>query len=262
MKIELINKNKDESQASFLVKGVTPAFVNTLRRLILEQVPTLAIEDVVFRKNGSILYDEILAHRLGLVPLVTDLKSYVTQDKCECKGEGCAQCSLKITLEKQGPCVVYSGDLKFADPAIKPVFDNIPIVKLLEGQDLSLEATAILGRGKDHTKWAPGYAHFRNVPEVKVVGDVVDPERIASLCHGLFSVKAGKLEVNQDKLLDYNLAYLDDELGNSVRINLKEDEFIFTIETWKQLSIKDILTESFNCLDSSMDEFAAKIKEL
>ncbi len=68
-----------------------------------EEVPTMAIEDVEFRKNNSILYDEIIAHRLGLVPLKTDLKSYNLPEKCKCKGEGCARFQLTVPIDQ------YSG---------------------------------------------------------------------------------------------------------------------------------------------------------
>ena len=82
---------KDENKLSLIIKDTTPAFVNALRRIILDEVPTMAIEDVEFRKNNSILYDEMIAHRLGLLPLKTDLKSYTVPEHCKCEGKGCAR---------------------------------------------------------------------------------------------------------------------------------------------------------------------------
>src|SRR3989344_4066327 len=76
MEIKLLENNKKEGKVSFMIKKTSPAFANSLRKYILEKVPAMAIEDVEFRKNGSILYDEMIAHRLGLIPLSTDLKSY------------------------------------------------------------------------------------------------------------------------------------------------------------------------------------------
>jgi len=236
-------------------------FVNSLRRLILESVPTLAIEDIVFKKNDSILYDEILANRLGLIPLVTDLKSYVLPDKCECQGEGCAQCSVGVTLEKIGPCTVYSGDLKFADPSIKSVYDNIPLVKLMDGQELVIEATAILGKGIEHVKWSPGHCFHRNVPNIEVKGNVENPEEIAMKCSAL-KLKSGKLSVDESALFDYNLAYLDDELGDKIKISLKEDEFVFEIETWKQLQIKEIFNYALRDMNDLTDDFLSQVKEI
>ena len=76
MQITLISKDKEADKASFLLKGTTPAYMNLLRRTIMNRVPTMAIEEVELKKNSSVLYDEIIAHRLGLVVLSTDLKSY------------------------------------------------------------------------------------------------------------------------------------------------------------------------------------------
>ena len=76
MEVSVLDKSKDGLTLKLLIKGTTPAFMNTLRRTMIEEVPTMAIEDVEFRKNNGILYDEMIAHRLGLIPLKTDLKGY------------------------------------------------------------------------------------------------------------------------------------------------------------------------------------------
>lgn len=263
MDIKLVDKNKDASQMVFLLKGTNVGFVNALRRLVLESVPTLAVEDIVFKRNDSVLYDEIIANRLGLVPLVTDLKSYVLQSQCDCEGEGCAQCSVSFTLAKEGPCIVYSGDMKFADPAVKPVHDNIPIVKLLEGQDIEMEGVAVLGRGREHVKWSPGHCFHRNMSKIEIKGDVEEPEKVAAKFPGdVVKVKSGKLVVDEDRLPHYTLAYLGDELGDNIKISVKDDEFVFEIETWKQLQIKEIMQKAFGEMDYSLDEFSKQLKEL
>lgn len=263
MKIEQIERKKDESMATFSISGVSTAFMNTLRRIILEAVPTLAIETVVFKKNGSVLYDEALANRLGLIPIVTDLKSYVLPDKCQCGGEGCAQCTLSITLDKQGPCTVYSGDLKFADPAIKAVSDNIPIVKLLEGQELVFEAVAVLGRGKDHMKWSPGHCYYKFRPKITISGKIEDVEKVVKSCpRNVYKSKSGNLEINKDNLDSCNLCGACTDISDAIRLNESEDEFLLTIETWKQLQIKEIMTSAMNELSSSLDEFSSEFKNL
>ena len=90
MEVRFLGKEKKTGRVSFLIKGSNAAFVNALRRCIINEVPTMAIEDVEMRKNNSILYDEMVSHRLGLIPLKTDLKSYNPIDKCTCEGAGCA----------------------------------------------------------------------------------------------------------------------------------------------------------------------------
>ena len=157
---------KKEGKTVIKIKA-TPAFANMLRREIMENVPTMAIENIEFRENGSALYDEIIAHRLGLLPLSTDLKSYVLPSKCKCQGEGCARCQLKMTLTSKGPCTSYASEIKSKDPNVKPVYPKTPIVKLLKGQELELEATAVLGQGKDHSKFVPGIAFYHHAHEFK-----------------------------------------------------------------------------------------------
>jgi len=162
-----INENKD-NLLQFTLKGVTSAYANTLRRLMLGNVPTMAIDEVTFIKNGSVLYDEILAHRLGLVVLKTDLESYKLPQECSCGGVGCPQCQLKLKLNVEGPATVYASDLKSEDPSVKPVYPKTIIAKLLEGQKLELEAKAILGTGNDHAKWSPGLVWYRNKEIISV----------------------------------------------------------------------------------------------
>src|SRR3989339_53402 len=120
MDIKLISK--DDNKATLLLLDVNPVVVNTLRRLIMDEVPTLAIEDCEFIKNDSALYDEIIAHRLGLIPLKTDLKSYDKKEDCKCKGKGCSICQVHLSLRAKGPAIVTSSELKAKDAKVKPVF--------------------------------------------------------------------------------------------------------------------------------------------
>ncbi len=83
--LRLLEQDKDKKKVSFVLMNSTPSFANLIRRTISEEVPVMAIEDVEFRKNNSILYDEIIAHRLGLLPLTTDIKSYNLPSECKCK---------------------------------------------------------------------------------------------------------------------------------------------------------------------------------
>lgn len=137
-----------------------PTIVNSIRRVILNDVPVFAVEEVVFNKNDSGLYDEVIAHRLGLVPLKTDFNNYNLRDECKCGGVGCALCEVNFSLQKQEPGFVYSGDMKSDDPAITPVYENIPITKLIEEQNLEFTAKATLGKGRVHAKWTPAHSYI------------------------------------------------------------------------------------------------------
>ena len=146
----------DDDVARFVISGFSSAFVNAFRRTMIGEVPTLAIEDVLIYDNNSALLDEMLAHRLGLIPLKTDLSEYVFKEDCSCDGEGCSACTSVYTLSVEGPKVVYSRDLIPQDPRAAPVNEDIPLVKLEKDQKVVLEARAVLGRGIDHAKWPLG----------------------------------------------------------------------------------------------------------
>lgn len=163
MKIEILEKT--DSEMKFSVQDITPALANSLRRIMTSEVPTMAIEWVDFKKNDSVLPDEIVANRLGQIPLTFDKKAYTLQSECKCEGKGCSRCQVELVLKKKGPVMVYSGDLKSKDKDVQPVFDKIPIVELFENEELQFEATAQLGLGKNHAKWQAsvvGYRHDNN----------------------------------------------------------------------------------------------------
>ncbi|MBP2172643.1 DNA-directed RNA polymerase subunit D [Methanococcus voltae] len=115
------------------------SFSSALRRIMISELPTYAIENVFFYENTSSMYDEVLAHRLGMVPI---------------KGKPVSSDELiTFVVSKEGPCTVYSSDLK--SEVGEPAFDNIPLVKLLDGQKLEAECEALVGTGKIHSKWQP-----------------------------------------------------------------------------------------------------------
>ena len=80
--------SKDQQKVTFILEGINPVIANTIRRYVINYVPTMAVEEVTFQKNSSALYDEMLAHRLGLIPLESDLKSYNLPEECKCGGKG------------------------------------------------------------------------------------------------------------------------------------------------------------------------------
>ncbi|MBA1342291.1 MAG: DNA-directed RNA polymerase subunit D [ANME-2 cluster archaeon] len=166
MNVEIVEL--DDRKAKFVLSGVTHAFANSLRRGMLAEIPTLAIDYVNIYDNTSVLFDEQLALRLGLIPLATDLDSYVLPSECGCDEEGCPLCQVSLTLSVEGPKVAYSTELVSADPSVMPA-EAVPIIKLAEGQRISLEAVARLGTGHDHAKWQAGIAcGYKNMPRITV----------------------------------------------------------------------------------------------
>lgn len=150
---------KDDNRVVLEFNDIPRQYVNALRRLSISEVPTFAIDDVVMLENSSVMHDEAVAHRLGLVPLRTDLGRFVLPDFCECKSTlGCAKCRVLLVLDSEAndkTKVVTSAELVSEDDTVKPISKEIPIIVLAPGQKLKFEAYARLGLGKDHAKWQP-----------------------------------------------------------------------------------------------------------
>ncbi len=263
MEIRVLENDKEHGKFSFMLKESHPVFANTLRRLMIDEVPTMAIEYVEFSKNNSILYDEAIAHRLGLIPLKTDLKSYNLPDKCKCEGKGCNRCHLKMVLRAtKGSGLVYASEIKSKDPAVKPVFGNMPVIKLLKGQALELEATAVLGRGKQHVKWSPCHVYYKYKPFIEITGDVKNPEAIIEVDHNnIFEIKDRNLVVNKDKVLDCDLSLDYSDIDKNVKVTASDKDFIFYMESFGQLSCKEIVSKAIDIFDEYLDEFVEELKK-
>ena len=122
----------------FVVEDCDVALANALRRTMIAKVPTMAIDDIFYFDNSSVVPDEVLAHRIGMVPMKTDLDNYVLPERCDCGAElGCPKCRATMTMDIKAGTeirVVYSGDIVSADPATTPVNQYIPLAKLAPGQ--------------------------------------------------------------------------------------------------------------------------------
>ena len=150
---------KDDEKISIKFKNIPRQYVNALRRLAISEVPTLAIDDVVIIENSSVVHDEAIAHRLGLIPLHTDLKRFVMPHDCDCKSTlGCSKCRVLLVLNSEAnekTRIVTSGELVSEDELVEPVSKDIPIVTLAPDQKIKFEAYARLGTAKYHAKWQP-----------------------------------------------------------------------------------------------------------
>ena len=255
MEIEILN-NKD-NKLTFVIDGINATLANTLRRLIITEVPTLAIDEVEFVKNNSALYDEIVAHRLGLVPIKTDLKSYNTKEECKCKGKGCALCELKLTLVAEDG-MVYASQLKSTDPKAIPVYPEMPIVELNKKQKIELEATAILGKGKTHMKFNPGLAYYRGYPQIIVINNS-NVKKVSEELKNFITVKGSKIEIND--LNNWNERHEEILEENNVEVKNSDEDFIFYIESWGQLSCKEMLLKALDVFNDKLTEFESKLKK-
>jgi len=149
--------SKDSQKISVKLKGVPMQYANALRRICLNGVTIFAIDTVDIIENSSVLPDEGLAHRLGLIPITTDLSRFNEPSKCDCNSEsGCSNCKVMLVLDTGETDVtrtVFSNELSSEDDSIKPISDKISIIQLAPGQRVKVECYARLGRGTDHAKW-------------------------------------------------------------------------------------------------------------
>ena len=247
------------------LSGVSLAQANTLRRLMMNEVPVLAVEVLEFKKNSSVLYDEMLALRIGLVPLATDLESYSLPTDEEIKtGEYSAKSSVKAALSARGPCVVYARDLKFKDPKVKPVYPDTPLVKLLENQEIELTATAVLGLGREHAKWSPGLVYYRQKPVI-TIGEA-DPKEVLKNLKGLsldaISEKGGKLVVDEKKLSLADAPDAYEDVHRAIKVGYSDDTFIFVVESWGQLTPMEIINAALGRMQEYIKEFDKLVKAL
>jgi DNA-directed RNA polymerase subunit D len=259
MKIEILKIN--EQEASFLIEGVKNSFVSALRRIILSEIPTMAIELVTFKKNDSVLNDEIIAHRLGLIPLTFDKKAYNLPEECTCNGKGCSRCQVKLTLKKKGPCMVYSGDLKSEAKDVKPVYDKIPIVELFEDQELQLEAIAQLGLGKVHAKWQGGIVGYKNVPQINIKNVDANEKIVESCPRKIFKIENGKLKVDDPLKCNYCMQCVKASNGK-IEVKPIEDSFIVNVETASGLTADELILDSVKILEEKIVEFKKNLKKL
>ncbi|MEM0149534.1 MAG: DNA-directed RNA polymerase subunit D [Candidatus Micrarchaeaceae archaeon] len=146
MNIEVIDA--DGKALRFRLSGASNAYANAIRRTAMNSVKTFAIDKVTFYENSSAMFDEYIAHRIGLVPILTPEGKYSEDEE------------VLFTLDAIGPKTVYSKELETADKSIKVANGNIPIIKLYNDQKLRIDAKAKLGTGYQHVKFQPGLVTY------------------------------------------------------------------------------------------------------
>ena len=229
---------RDERSATFVVRGITPAFANGLRRAMIADIPTLSVDTVRVIENSSVMFDEQIALRLGLIPLTTP-DDYEPDD------------TVTVAIDVEGPATAYSGDLVSSDEQVQPAEENVPIIDLKEGQRLELEADAKLGYGKDHAKHqggvAVGYRHLQRIEPGSERGefDDVGPE----IVRGVFE-DDGELVQASSFENDLSRRYPDRE----VTVEDVPNAFVFDVETDGSMSVDELVLKSAESLRVRADE--------
>jgi len=220
---------------------INETLANSIRRY-LNQIPVLAVDEVEISKNDSALYDETIAHRIGLIPLKMESSAKKKQGK------------LKLDVKKEG--TVYSGDLK-GSPFV--VYKNIPITTLNNNKELQLVATVKAGKGSEHSKFSPGLMFYRNV--IKIVLDKEFYGEIKKVFPNVeIQEKGNKITIIDNKKKE--IADFCEGIANKNRkkaeINTK-NELIITIESFGQMSVESIFKKSIETLKKDLASMAKEI---
>ena len=219
--IKIKNYDKKQGKISFTT-DMSVSLANAIRRSVLE-IPIMAIDEVEIIKNDSALYDEMLAHRAGLIPIKTGLIK-----------------ETKFKLKENGPKIIYSTDL---NPEVGTDY-KLPIAILEEGQEIQLVANAKLGKGIEHIKYSPGLIYYKHDLDSEVIDFIKVDEN-------------GKATYNEEEFKDKVLT--EDQI-NKIKKTTEANELLFNIESWGQLDSKDIFLKAIDALDDNLKALDKAVK--
>jgi DNA-directed RNA polymerase subunit D len=256
--VEFIDRG--DREARFLVRGVSPAFANSLRRAIIADVPTLSIDTVRVVENSSVMFDEQIGLRLGLVPLATPAGEFEVGD------------TVTLAIDVEGPDTAYSGDIVSSDDVVEPADENIPIIDLKEGQRLEVEAEAVLDRGRSHAKHQGGVAvGYRHLQRTEVVGDAAEfGDDEPRILRGVIEEGAAEYAAAPDgeeptdgelvatEAFDHDLA--NRYPGKEVEVTDVPNAFVFHVETDGSMSVDDLVLEATDSLRARASELEEAVQ--
>jgi len=234
--------NKKYNQLTFTAE-VDESLANAIRRYV-DQILVLAIDEVEISKNDSPLYDETVAHRIGLVPLKMDktMNEKTTEQ-------------LALIAKKDG--IIYSEDLK---GKVEPVYDKIPITVLKKGQELEILATARMGKGSKHSKFSPGFMFYRDSVKVKIDKDC--PKEVVNVCpRKILILDNGKVSITDENQCDMCEACTDfcrKVKKDSIELTPTK-ELVITVEGFGQMEEEEIFKKAIETLKDDLKELAKKI---
>ena len=258
-----------DTKAKLVLSDATPALANALRRTMLQDIPKMAIDHVDFHlgtimdsdgkeyQSVTSLFDEIIASRLGLLPVPTK-DEFNFREECECGGEGCPRCQIMYSLNQHGPKTVNSGDLiPLGDASLKIKDEFIPLVELTEDQGILVYATAVMGTARKHVKWQAafgvGYSYF---PKITLdAAKAKDPEVIEAAIKNypnLFKEEGGRLVVADEwRAADFGREPFADVpyiLKDFATLEWDDTRYLFKYETDGSLTAKQVLDKALEIL--------------
>jgi len=279
MEIKIIEMT--DTKGRFVISDASPEIANSLRRVLIAEVPKMAIETVEFHlgqiqgsaedeneeyESVSVLFDEIVAHRLGLVPVPTDPQLHGFKKDCPCKGEGCPNCTIMYRLDKKGPCDVFSGDLEpLGDAKLRVKDELIPIVRLGPRQAILAYAFAELGIGKTHAKFqVTNGVGYKYAPSVKIDASKCDD---GATCIGVCPRKVFGKNGNKVVVIDEDdcmLCRACEKVCKTKAVTVEGDKtkFVFTFETDGSLTAAQTLESALRILEAKFEDFRESVSAL
>ena len=236
--METIKKTNEEM---VFVGDVDVSLANAIRRSVGD-VPILAIVEADIYKNDSVLYDEVISHRLGLVSLKNQ----------KMKGDQSVEMKMKAKGKGEENIMVMAGLL--GDSVVYP---ETPIVLLGDGQELELVARAKAGTGNEHAKFMPGVIFYKHLPKIKISAEGERYSELAELYPDVFEMFGEKLRVKNAVACDLDADDFKDYVGVDVSLG---DELVFSVESWGQIGASEIFVDACKALKGNLSEVIKSLK--
>lgn len=281
-KIDIIDLSK--YTIKFLLKDCHLSVANALRRVIISEVPTMAIDLVYINENSSVIHDEMLAHRLGLLPFRSDtIDNFEFFRECSCK-PSCHKCSVEFNIretanEDTADITTDHINANRPDGAVMPVKyidekgneeDPILIVKLAKNQKIDVQCIVRKGTGKEHAKWCPvATVAVQQIPKIDFDQNkmaTLTPEQKIEVVKSC-PAKVYKYDPEKEVVDIENLGECMQcqectqcvaSMGRegAIKVDLEEDQFLFTVESTGALAPEDIVSKAMEILVNKMSELS------
>jgi DNA-directed RNA polymerase subunit D len=219
---------------------VNVSLANAIRRSVGE-IDVLAIDECDIYKNDSALYDEVIAHRLGLVSLKNQKmkKDQTVEFKFKAKGKDDGEMVL---------AGIMGGEI---------VYPETPIVLLAKDQELEIVARARVGKGIDHAKFMPGLVYYKHLPKIKVSSEGEKQTELVALYPEVFEMYGEKVKVKDAWRCELDSKDMESYPGVDIEF---DDKLVFVIESWGQMDAKKIFVEACKSLKDNLNEVSKVLK--
>jgi len=264
MKINIMKREKD--LLVFEMLNTDASIANALRRIMIAEVETVAIKDIGMSINTSIIVDEVLVHRIGLVPFNVDPERLNPGETLDFDLHALCQQGKEANVYSSSLAWIPSGDqeARFADCPPRPIHDDILLAKLLPGQEIFLRAQLVAGEGRDHAKWSPvATASYRTMPHIKVSSPTkIAADLVQSCPKNVFDIEDSETVVVARPLQCTMCRECLRPEGWDQVVTLARiaDHFIFSIESVGMLTPEEIFKRAIKILARKANDLAQEME--